>query len=148
MPNLRSLVRMSDGEVASFLDRQRGLTMCTHQRDGSIHAVAMWYGLRDGLVAVAAKRKSQKILNLTRDDRITVLIEAGQEYHELQGVELAGRAELVESEEALFSFGVHMAERRNEAWTAEKVKSDMRNRVVAVVHPERVVSWDHGKLPL
>lgn len=148
MPNLRSLVCMSDEEVASFLAQQRGLTMCTHRSDGSIHAVAMWYGLVNGLVAVAAKRKSQKIVNLTRDDRITVLIDAGEDYHELQGVELVGRAELLDAEEELFAFGVQMAERRKEAWTAEKVKTDMRNRVVAVVHPEHVVSWDHGKLPL
>jgi PPOX class probable F420-dependent enzyme len=147
VPNLRSLVRMSDTEVTSFLERHRALTMCTYQHDGTIHAVAMWYGLRDGRVAIAAKRKSQKVVNLLRDDRITVLIDDGTEYHELQGVELVGRVELLDNEDDLFSFGVHMAERRNEAWTAARVRSDMHNRVVAVVHPDRVVSWDHRKLP-
>lgn len=147
MPNLRSNVRMTDEEVAALLAEERALTMCTFQRDATIHAVAMWYGLHRERVAVAAKAKSQKIVNLMRDRRITVLIEAGQAYDELRGVELVGRAEIVDAEDDLFAFGVNMAERRNEAWTSEKVHADMRNRVLAVVHPDKVVSWDHRKLP-
>jgi hypothetical protein len=43
------------------------MTMCSIGPDGSIHAVAMWYGFLDGCVTVETKAKSQKVQNLRRD---------------------------------------------------------------------------------
>ena len=54
------------------------MTMCSIGPDGSIHAVAMWYGFLDGCVTVETKAKSQKVQNLRRDPRLTLLFEAGR----------------------------------------------------------------------
>ena len=90
--NQRSAVRMSPEEVDDFLRAERTTTMCTMHPDGSIHAVAMWYAFLDGTLAIETKRKSQKIQNLRRDPRLTFLVEAGDKYENLRGVELVGRA--------------------------------------------------------
>jgi PPOX class probable F420-dependent enzyme len=148
--HLRDLIKMSEAEVAAFIAEQRALTMCTMHRDGSIHAVAMWYGLHEGDVAIATKAKSQKVANLLRDPRMTILIETGDRYEELRGVELVGQAEILREPAILTSFGIQMFERftgpYDEGHRAE-IDRRMSNRVIIVMRPTRVVSWDHRKLP-
>jgi nitroimidazol reductase NimA-like FMN-containing flavoprotein (pyridoxamine 5'-phosphate oxidase superfamily) len=46
----------------------------------------MWYFYDGERFIFHTYTKSQKILNLKRDSRITVLAEAGNQYSELQGV--------------------------------------------------------------
>ena len=64
--NQRSQIVMSDEEIADFLNTQRTATLATHGPDGSIHLVAMWYGVIDGEVWIETKLKSQKAVNLTK----------------------------------------------------------------------------------
>ena len=94
--NQRKAIEMTPAEVDAFLAERRPMTMCSLSPDGSIHAVAMWYGFVDGLVTVETKSKSQKAQNLRRDPRLTLLFEDGDYYEELRGVELVGKAELIE----------------------------------------------------
>jgi PPOX class probable F420-dependent enzyme len=147
--NERRTVRMSPDEVDAFLHEQRSATMCTMHPDGSIHAVAMWYGFLDDKVAVETKRKSQKVQNLRRDPRLTFLIEAGDEYQELRGVELVGTARLIEDPDAMWNFGVSMWERYTGPYTEDQrpmVELIMHNRLVVAMEVHKVVSWDHRKL--
>ena len=89
--NQRKAIQMTPDEVDAFLAERRNMTMCSISHDGSIHAVAMWYGFLDGCVTVETKAKSQKVQNLRRDPRLTLLFEDGDYYEELRGVELVGQ---------------------------------------------------------
>jgi PPOX class probable F420-dependent enzyme len=147
--NQRQAIKMSPQEVERFLHEERTTTMCTIHPDGSIHAVAMWYAFLDGSPAVETKRKSQKVQNLRRDPRLTFLVEAGDEYEELRGVELAGRARLIEDPAAVWQFGVSMWERYFGPYTEDQrpaVELVMHNRLVVAIDVNKVVSWDHRKL--
>jgi PPOX class probable F420-dependent enzyme len=147
--NQRALVRMSGEEVAAFLDEQRIMTMCTLNHDGTIHAVAMWYGFLEGCVAVETKAKSQKAQNLRRNPTMTVMVEAGERYEELRGVELVGRAEIVEDPETLLALGTSIYERYYGPYSEAArgfVEAMLNKRIVAKLHVDRTVSWDHRKL--
>ena len=147
--NQRRAVKMSPDEVDAFLQEQRTATMCSLHPDGSIHAVAMWYGFLDGNLAVETKRKSQKVQNLRRDPRLTFLVEAGDEYQELRGVELVGTARLIEDPDAMWNFGVSMWERYTGPYTEDHrpmVELMMHNRLVVTIEVHKIVSWDHRKL--
>jgi PPOX class probable F420-dependent enzyme len=147
--NRRTEIKMSRDEVDQFLHEERTATMCTIHPDGSIHAVAMWYAFLDGVMAVETKQKSQKVQNLRRDPRVTMLVEAGDRYEELRGVELVGRARIVEDPDALWSFGVSLFERYVGPYDEKKrplVEAMLRKRVLITVDADRVVSWDHRKL--
>ena len=111
--NLRPTIRMLPAEVDAFVAGQRTMTMCSLCPDGSVHAVAMWFGFLDGCVAVSTKTKSQKALNVRRDPRLTLLFEDGHDYEELRGVELVGRAEIVEDPDKLWELGVTLFERNH-----------------------------------
>jgi len=140
---------MSPDEVATFLQEQRTTTMCSMHPDGSIHAVAMWYAFIDGTMAVETKRKSQKVQNLRRDPRLTFLVEAGDRYEELRGVEVVGEARIIEDAEAVWEFGVSMWERYMGPYSEDQrplVEIMMNKRLVVTLDIKRVVSWDHRKL--
>ncbi len=147
----RDVVRMTPEEVDAFLHERRPMTMCTINHDGSIHAVAMWYGFVDGTIAIETKAKAQKAVNLARDPRITCMMEDGDDYEELRGVELVGRAEIVDDPDKMFELGVNLFERYHGTYTEELrpfVETMLHKRIVAKVHVERTVSWDHRKLGL
>src|SRR5579862_4076464 len=147
--NRRNEIKMSPDEVQVFLAEERTCTMCTVHPDGSIHAVAMWYALLDGVVTVETKAKSQKIQNLRRDPRITFLVEAGHSYEELRGVEVVGRAKIVEDTDSMWKFGLSMWERYISPYTEDQrplVEDMIKNRVLITVDVTKVVTWDHRKL--
>ena len=147
--NQRSAIKMSAGEVDAFLREERTTTMCTMHPDGSIHAVAMWYAFLDGQLAVETKYKSQKVQNLRRDPRVTFLVEAGEQYENLRGVELVGRARIVDDPGPMMAFGVSMWERYIGPYSEDQrqlVERMMDKRLVVAIDVAKVVSWDHRKL--
>ena len=149
--NQRKAIQMTPDEIDAFLAERRAMTMCSLSPDGSIHAVAMWYGFLEGAVAVETKAKSQKAQNLRRDPRLTLLFEDGDYYEELRGVELVGRAEIIDEPERLWQLGVSVFERYYGGYSDEMkpfLEAMLNKRVVIKLHVERTVSWDHRKLGL
>jgi PPOX class probable F420-dependent enzyme len=147
--NQRALIRMAADEIAAFLRAQRTAVLCTMHPRGSIHAVAMWYGFVDGCLALETKAKSQKAQNLRRDPRMTLLVEDGESYQELRGVELVGTGELFDDPDKLWQLGVSLYQRYFDTYTDDArpaVEAMLHNRVGILMRAERTVSWDHRKL--
>ena len=146
----RDKIRMTEAEVDAFLEEQRTMAVATIGADGRPHVVAMWYAFVDGALCFWTFAKSQKIVNLRRDSRITCLVEDGDVYANLRGVELIARAHISDDEEEVLKFGITESARYqnmpvNDAMIAA-VKKMANKRVVVRLEIERVVSWDHRKL--
>lgn len=142
---------MTPEEVDAYLAGRRVMNIATHNHDGSIHLVAMWYGFTaDGRVGFETFSKSQKIQNLRRDPRITALVESGDSYDELKGVELVGTAEVTEDAAVLMPIAENIVERYMGLTEVadRKAAAEMmaRNRSAVVLNVDRIVSWDHTKL--
>jgi general stress protein 26 len=110
----------------------------------------MWYAFLDGDICFWTFAKSQKVVNLRRDPRITCLVETGDEYAQLRGVELIARAEIIEDETEVLRFGIAETERYqnvkvNDAMIAGITKM-ANKRVIVKLVIEKLVSWDHRKL--
>lgn len=150
---------MTDDEVAAFLDEHRTVHVATLGAGGAPHLTTLWYGLVDGEVTFWTYASSQKVANLERDPRVAALVEAGDAYSELRGVQLRGRArvssdhdEVMRTAEAVY---VRNADRFGDVeyqgtsvseGTREVLERMSAKRVAVTVEPEQVVSWDHGKL--
>lgn len=145
----RDQIRMADDEVAEYLDGRHTMNIATLNHDGSIHLVAMWYAM-DGTDPVFwTYKKAQKIKNLERDDRITCLVETGDAYEELKGVELVGRGEIITERDEIMALGEKVAGRYTGPVTDETrpfVHAVGEKRYAVRVRVERRVTWDHGKL--
>jgi PPOX class probable F420-dependent enzyme len=149
MPSQRELIHMTDEEVAAFLAERRKLHVATLGRDGSPHLMPMYFIVVDGAVTFWTYTSSQKIVNLRRDPRITVMAEDGEAYFDLRGVQIAGLARLTDDPALVTAFGERLFERyfgpldeNGRTYVARSAAK--RTRVT--VEPLRVVSWDHRKL--
>ncbi|GAB2708304.1 pyridoxamine 5'-phosphate oxidase family protein [Nocardia thraciensis] len=149
--NQRAQIVMSDAEITGFLEHSRVATLATLGKTGLPHLTAMWYGLVDGEIWFETKLKSQKAVNIRRDPRVTVLVEAGDTYDQLRGLSIEGRAEIVEDPEALFKVGISIWERYTGPYSEDlrpMVEAMLNKRVAIRVAPDRTRSWDHRKLGL
>ena len=146
--NERGRVAMSSEEVDEFLNGPRTMTVSTVGPNGAIHSVAMWYGFFDGQVHMDAKSKSQKVLNLRRDPKITLLAHGGYMYDELHGVMVQGIATVTEDDDILRRIVQSIFTRYHgvEEPDADLVTRAIRNRVAISVEPVKIASWDHRKL--
>ena len=147
----RAQIVMNDAEVDEFLRTQRSSTVATIGKDGQIHLVGMWYAWFDGHVWFETKPKSQKVVNLRRDPRMTFLVEAGHTYDQLRGVSMEGTAEVIDDAELLEKVCLDIFERYTGPYTPELrpfLDAMMHNRFVVRLDVERTRSWDRRKLGL
>jgi len=139
---------MTDAEVRTFLDGQKTLIVATIGRNGLPHLVPMWFAVLDGEIVFCTDRKSQKIVNLRRDPRCSVLAEAGETYDQLRGVHLEGVAEFTPDlgrvVDAVVARNFGEVGANDEA--QEAMKKAMSRRVAVIFRPTRTASWDHRKL--
>jgi hypothetical protein len=125
------------------------MSVATFNPDGTVHLVAMWYGFLNGGLGLWTNAKSQKILNLRRDPRVSCLVEHGDTHDELQGVELVGRASIIENQDTAKVLGADVFCRYNGPITEQAqglIDGQSGKRVGVLIDVERVVSWDHSKL--
>lgn len=148
----RETVRLNEAEVADLLAEQMKVQVATIGPDGSPHLTTLFYVLDEaGRIAFWTYGASQKVVNLRRDPRISALVEAGQAYSELRGVSIRGTARLVEDYDQVRAIGARVAARMaggadlGEAGD-QLVSKQATKRVVVVIEPDHVASWDHRKM--
>ena len=147
----RDRIKMRPEEIDEFVRGRHTMSVATVGPDGRVHLVAMWYGFLDGAPAFETYQKSQKVVNLRRDPRMTCMVEDGDTYEVLRGVELVGTGEVVEDEDRLLEVARSVVSRYH-ALSGDEAEAMarilMRKRVAVKVNVEHVVSWDHGKMAL
>ncbi|OFW66988.1 MAG: hypothetical protein A2Z12_06955 [Actinobacteria bacterium RBG_16_68_21] len=152
----RKDITFTAAEAAGYLEAGRTLIVASHNRDGSIHLAPMWYVMDQGKIVFRSFAKSQKIVNLRRDPRISVLIETGDAYAELQGILIRGTATLIDDPGYTLRVYGRLAakyamvgdapiELDDEALEAAFGRFAAKNTSV-IVEPKRITSWDHTKL--
>jgi nitroimidazol reductase NimA-like FMN-containing flavoprotein (pyridoxamine 5'-phosphate oxidase superfamily) len=148
----RQTVQLDDAEIADFLASHIKVQVGTLDAEGGPHLTTLYYVVDDeGRIAFWTYGASQKILNLRRDPRIACLVEEGNEYFDLRGVSIRGRARLVEDFEGIKAIGrkvvTAMAGGVDVGAEGEAiVEAQARKRVGVIVEPVKVASWDHSKL--
>lgn len=150
----RDHIRMDDAERAAYLAGQVKVQVATLGRDGWPHLTTLFYVLDDARIAFWTYARSQKVRNLERDPRISCLVEDGEQYAELRGVSIRGRAEIRREPEAVARVGAAVAVAMTGVSSFEElgelgrleVERQAAKRVAVVVQPDRVASWDHRKL--
>ena len=152
MPSRRELIAMTPDEVREYLLTQQRIILISNGANGFPHPAPMNFGLDEqGRVLMLTFAKSQKVKNLERDPRATLLVESGRVYQELKSVILYCRTEIIHPgpafDEARGSFTKKTQTRT--AQTPEmlqQIDESMKKRVCLRFTPERTISWDHAKL--
>ncbi len=153
----RKDITMTPDEVLTFLaEGAKTLQVATIGRDGSPHLAPMWFVLDDGRIVFRSFTKSQKIVNLRRDPRVTLLVEEGTSYETLKGVMIKGTARLIDDPDYVLEIYGRLGARypfvgdtpvrlTGEALEQAFGRFAEKNTAV-VVEPTSTTSWDHTKL--
>lgn len=147
---------MTAEEVTAFLNDASILQVATIGRDGAPHLAPLWFVMEGDTVVFRSFTRSQKIVNLQRDPRLTVLAEDGDAYARLRGVMIKGLARLVDDPAYVLALYGRLAakytligdgpvELTDDELDAAFGKAASKNTAV-IVEPTEVASWDHRKL--
>ena len=152
----RKDISLDDDELAAFLASGHTLQVATVGADGYPHLAPMWYVMRDGKIVFRSFTKSQKIVNLRRNPKLSVLLETGDAYAELRGAMIRGTATLVEDRDFVLEIYGALAA-KYEMIGGRRVELDATaleatfgrfadKNTAVVVEPVKIASWDHTKL--
>ena len=152
MPSRRDQIKLTEDEQRELIERERVAVVSSIGPRGWPHSMPLWYVPRDGEIWTWTFAKSQKVKNLERDPRATLLIETGVEYGELRGVQIEAEAELIRDLDRIVDFAKDLTVRYSDG--IESVEGDAvaaleaqaPKRVAIHFNPQRVASWDHRKL--
>jgi PPOX class probable F420-dependent enzyme len=148
----RDQIKLSEDEQRELLDSERVVVVASFGPRGWPHVMPLWYVVRDGRIWIWTYAKSQKVRNLERDDRATLLVETGTEYSELRGVQIEAEAHLHRDQDTVFEFAKELTVRYAEGIdsvegdAAEALRAQAPKRVAIEFEPKRIATWDHRKL--
>jgi PPOX class probable F420-dependent enzyme len=151
MASKRSQITMTDDEVQAYLETERVLNVATIGPTGHPHLVAMWFAMVGGDAVFWTFGKSQKVVNLRRDPKMSGLVESGDSYDQLRGVELRGRGMVIEEYDNVLEIGKAVGVKYNGPSALGDaalpfLEAQATKRVGVVFQIDHVVSWDHTKL--
>ena len=141
-------IAMTKEELDAFLATERTCRVATVSPQGP-HNTALWFAWDGTALWLTSIVKSQRWTDLERDPRVAVLVDAGETYDQLRGVELRGKAEIVGEVPRTGEPNVELA--GPELLTARKYHGsdtfhhDGRHAWLKLV-PEKITSWDFRKL--
>lgn len=163
----RDAIKMTDEEAVAFLHEGMKemwpMFLATNGPGGYPHIVSMGWIYMDGRICFQTYSKSQKVLNLRRDPKAAVILEAspygesgGFEHRRLRGLMIRGVCELDENPDRMIEILTAMWQNgadRNLRLGAkpqhdllEFVKQRAKKRIAISFEPRKWASWDHGKL--
>jgi PPOX class probable F420-dependent enzyme len=152
MPSRRDQIKLSDEEQRELIDTERIVVVSSLGPRGWPHVMPLWYVPREGEIWIWTYAKSQKVKNLERDPRATLLIETGVEYQELRGIQIEAEAELIRDLDRIVEYARELTIRYSEGIdsvegdAAAGLQAQAPKRVAIHFQPRRVASWDHRKL--
>lgn len=151
----RDQITMDEAEVLAFLDEERTVVCATHGPRGWPHLMPLWYVVRDGRLWAWTFARSQKAVNLGRDPKATLQVEAGDTYDQLRGVMFECEVVLHHDLETVAALGTAILRRYTPglspdgelaAGAQEAVRAQAAKRVALEFVELRRSTWDHRKL--
>jgi PPOX class probable F420-dependent enzyme len=148
----RDQIALSEAEQLELLGAERVVVVATFGPRGWPHLMPLWYVPREGRIWIWTYAKSQKVRNLERDPRATLLVETGVEYSDLRGVQIEAEATIHREFNTVLEFAKELTVRYAEGIdsvegdAAAALEAQAPKRVAVSFEPVRVASWDHRKL--
>jgi PPOX class probable F420-dependent enzyme len=148
----REQIQLSPDEQLELLDSERVVVIATNGPRGWPHSMPMWFTVRKGEIWVWTYAKSQKVKNLERDPRATLLVETGVDYQELRGIQVEAEAEIIRDVDRVLDFAKELTLRYADGIdelgddAAATLQAQAPKRVAIRFEAVRTASWDHRKL--
>ena len=143
-------IAMTPEERDAFLAEQRTCRVATATPDGRPHVSPLWYVWDGSCLWLYSVVRSQRWTDLERNPRCSVVVDAGDDYFELRGVELAGSVEVVGEVPRTGEPGHPELEAVERSFAqryraSDTLEHDGRHAWLRL-RPEREYTWDFRKL--
>jgi PPOX class probable F420-dependent enzyme len=148
----RDQIKLSATELGELLEQERIAVVSSIGPRGWPHSMPLWYVPREGEIWIWTYAKSQKVRNLERDQRATVLVETGHAYGELRGAMIEAEAEIHRDFETVIGFAEELTLRYAEGISTvdgdakAALEAQAPKRVAIRFRAVRTATWDHRKL--
>ena len=148
-------IALTDAEVGELLTACSIMRIASHGPGARINLTPMWFAWEAGAIYVWCR--GQKLANMRRDSRVTVLVDRGEQFADLQGVMIDGTATVLEDADAEDGDaglavvrggigGKYAGQREGARGTAETRTAAESSRRWVRIDPISIVSWDNTKL--
>lgn len=145
--NKQRQIRLTPEEQAAFLQEGYKAALATLDKDGFPHVVAMGFLAKDGVIYMTSYGKAQKVLNIRRNPKVGVMIEAGKNYGDFRGLMIRGHCEIIEDPALVASTIQTLQEQQSgKSGAPREAILSAPKRVILKITPEKIASWDHTKL--
>jgi PPOX class probable F420-dependent enzyme len=147
----RRRIAMTPAEIDAFLAVEQTCRVATTGADGRPHVAPLWFVWDGAALWLNSTVRSQRWTDLVRDPRVAVVVDAGERYDQLRGVELAGTATPVgpvpreDTGPVAELAGPERLFARKYAGT-DTFAPDGRHAWLRV-DPDKIMSWDFRKIP-
>src|SRR5215468_3834418 len=137
--------RMTDQEVKAFLDTKPGwIVLSTIGRDGYPHSVPLGYFRLGDDVYIGCRAGTQKLKNIERNPKVSLVLESGSTRRDIKGVLIQGHATVHTAPETVLRLSRAAARLRGVAEDALP-REPRPGAAYIQVEPQRVISWDYGR---
>jgi hypothetical protein len=143
-------IALTSAEIDEYLDAQRTCRVATLTVSGAPHVAPMWFYWDSTALWLNSIVTSQRWSDLQRDGRVAIVIDDGEAYAELRGVEIKGTVEIVGevprlgdpvAELVAPELGFHRKYRD----PSTALTHDGKHAWLRVV-PQKITSWDFTKM--
>ncbi|WP_035948496.1 pyridoxamine 5'-phosphate oxidase family protein [Parafrankia sp. EUN1f] len=145
-------IALTSDEVDALLTEQRVCRVATLTSSGAPHVSPLWYVWDGTSLWLYSIVRSQRWADLLRDGRAAVVVDAGDDFGELHGVELRGRFEQVgsaprtgEEDHPELATPERLFAAKYIANPDGSMYHDGRHAWLRLT-PDKVASWDHRKI--
>ena len=148
----RDQITLDREELLALFESERIVVVSSLGPRGWPHSMPLWYVPRDGEIWIWTYAKSQKVRNLERDPRATLLFETGHEYGELRGAMIEVEARMHRDPATVVGFAEQLTIRYGEGISSVEgdakaaLEAQAPKRVAIQFQALRTASWDHSKL--
>jgi PPOX class probable F420-dependent enzyme len=138
------MASLSDALVQQLLNGRYIASLATHQPDGAIHVVAVWYWFDGAQIYVATSTRTRKARNIQSNASVSLMIDS-RDAEASFGVNIAGTASFVTGEASKkLNFHIHRKYLSAGALADSRVGPVFAawDDVTVQIAPSSVVVWD------
>jgi PPOX class probable F420-dependent enzyme len=138
--------RLSQQEAWAVLTEAHTGILTTLKVDGTPISLPMWFVALNERVYVITPAHTKKVGRVTRDPRVSFLVESGTRWTELQAVHLTGRARVVDDDD----LHRRVRDALDDKYAAFRTEGGDRNvddivfALIEIVPDDRILTWDNS----
>jgi PPOX class probable F420-dependent enzyme len=139
--------RLTTEEAWTVLAEAHTGILTTLKGDGTPISLPMWFVALDERIYVVTPARSKKVGRVTRDPRVSFLVESGTRWIELQAVHLTGRARVVDDDD----LHGRVRDALDHKYAAFRTEGGDRNvddivfALIEIVPDDRILTWDNSR---